>query len=89
MHGCVCKDSSTPALLTSPEIIMRTLVASEWGMRGEGRGCADRNSEEMEEKLNQNAEIDTMRTQYLTPRMKLSVGFLSEIDGIFFFKRGV
>lgn len=33
MHGCVCKDSSTPAPLTSPEIIMRTLVASEWGMR--------------------------------------------------------
>lgn len=61
MHGCVCKDSSTPALLTSTEIIMRTLVASEWGTREE-EGDADRNSEEMDVKLNQNAELDTMET---------------------------
>lgn len=52
MHGCVCEDASTPALLTSTEIIMRILVSSEWGMR-EGCVCvyvegggADRNTEE-------------------------------------------
>lgn len=34
MHGCVCKDSSAPALLTTTEIIMRTSVDSEWGTSG-------------------------------------------------------
>lgn len=32
MHGCVRKASSAAAPLTSVEIIMRTLVASERGM---------------------------------------------------------
>ena len=50
MHGCVCKDSSTPALLTSAEIIMRAVVASEWGMRGK-EGGADRNRYEIERKM--------------------------------------
>lgn len=53
-----CMDSSSPALLTSTEIIMRTLVASEGHESGEG--CADRNTKEKEVKLNKITELNKM-----------------------------